>query len=318
MYKADFKWPDGAHIAVVFNMSWEVSPNLGTSESKENRTQKAPATAHYNRSMRPVYEHAFAETGGMQRLLDLWQRHGVRSSCYADGLTVQLYPELAREVAAQGHELLVQGWQHAFLWNMSAADQIQEIEKTNAVFEKVVGKKAVGYSSPGGHLTSETFEILAERGFKYSCGLRNAEVPFIINVGSRKLVGMTSYAISDTPTAEGVAPRDVATMWRDYFDALYEEGQRGYPKMLSYGTHPTLGHGYRTRPLEDVIRYVQSKPKVWITTREEIAEWVLKNYPNHDLAKFYPEAVASDRHYGLGIGLGGPEALEVARSYRKK
>ncbi len=60
MYKADFKWPDGAYIAVVFNMSWEVSPNLGTVESN---TQKAPANAPYARAMRPVYENAFADSG---------------------------------------------------------------------------------------------------------------------------------------------------------------------------------------------------------------------------------------------------------------
>lgn len=318
MYKADFKWPDGAYIAVVFNMSWEVSPNLGTAESKESNTQKVPANAPYARAMRPVYEGAFAETGGMQRLLDLWERHGITASTYADGLTISLYPELARETAARGHELLVQGWQHAFLWNMSVEDQTQEIQKTNAAFEKILGKKAAGYSSPGGHLTAETFSILAANGFKYCCGLRNAEVPFIIRVDNRKLVGMTSYGVSDTPTARGMSPREVVTMWQDYFDALYEEGQRGYPKMLAYGTHPALALAFRTRPLEDVIRYVKSKPKAWITTREKIAEWVMTQYPEMDLASFYPEATASDLHYGLGLGLGGQEALDVARKYRAK
>ena len=318
MYKAPFRWPDGAYIAVVFNMSWEVSPHLGTADSKENRTQKVPATAHYGRAMRSVYEHAFGETGGLQRLLDLWERHGIRTSTYADGLTVQLYPDLAREVAARGHELLVQGWQHAFLWNMSAEDQMQEIDKTNAVFEQVLGRRAAGYSSPGGHLTAETFTILAERGFKYSCGLRNAEVPFIIPVGDRKLVGMTSYALSDTMTTRGISPRDLMTMWQDNFDAMYDEGQRGHPKLLAYGTHPIMAHAFRTRPLEDAIRYAQSKPKVWITTREQIADWVLQEYPDMTLSAFYPEAVSSDRHYGLGIGVGGDEARRVAERYRNR
>ena len=78
----------------------------------------------------------------------------------------------------------------------------------------------VGGDSAGGHLTAETFGLLAEQGFKYSCGLRNAEVPFIIPVGDKKLVGMTSYAVSDTPTSRGMSPREVVAMWRDYFDAL--------------------------------------------------------------------------------------------------
>jgi hypothetical protein len=45
---------------------------------------------------------------------------------------------------------------------------------------------------------------------------------------------------------------------------------------------------------------------------------VLENYPEHDLAAFYPEAANSDRHYGLQIGLGGEEAEREALSYRRK
>jgi hypothetical protein len=67
-----------------------------------------------------------------------------------------------------------------------------------------------------------------------------------------------------------------------------------------------------------VILYVKSKPNVWITTREQIADWVLQNYPERDLASFYPEAVASDKHYGLGLGLGGEEALKEAMSFRRE
>jgi peptidoglycan/xylan/chitin deacetylase (PgdA/CDA1 family) len=161
--------------------------------------------------------------------------------------------------------------------------------------------------------------MCAEKGFKYVVGLRNADVPFIIRYGNRKVVGMTSYAISDFSTYKGSnTPRDVAGMWRDCFDALYDEGERGHPKMLAYGTHPIIAHGHRTRVVEELIRYVKSRPKVWIATRGEIADWVLTNYPEHDLAAFYPEAVNSDRHYGLQIGLGGEEAEREALSYRRK
>lgn len=309
MYKADFKWPGGAYIAVVFNMSWETPPrSLGM--------EKVSSSALYRRAMRPVYETAFAETGGMQRLLDLWDRFNIQASSYADGLTVSLFPDLARELTGRGHELIVQGWDHSSLWTMSAKEQAAVIRKTNEVFEEVTGRRATGFSSAGGHLTAETFSILAEQGFKYSCGLRNAEVPFIIPVGNRKLVGMTSYAVSDTRTTRGGTVRETVDMWRDYFDALYEEGRRGYPKMLAYGTHPPLALGFRTKPLEELIRYVQEKDKVWITTRDGIANWMLETYPDLDLSKFYPEAAASDRHYGLSIGLGGTEAEREAMRFR--
>jgi peptidoglycan/xylan/chitin deacetylase (PgdA/CDA1 family) len=309
MYKCKFEWPGGAYIAVVFNMSWEIPPS--------DHIGQVPK-AKYKRAMRPVYETAFADTGGMQRLLDMWRRHEIKTSVYADGLGVTRFPDLSREAVADGHEFIVQGWDHGFLYDMTVAEQEQAIDKTQAAFLKELGKTATGFSSAGGHLTSETFEILAKRDFVYSCGLRNAEVPFIIPVGGKKLVGMTSYAVSDTPTMRGMAPRAVVEMWRDYFDALYDEGRRGFPKMLAYGTHPVIAHGHRTRPLEDVIAYVKNREKVWITTRGEIAQWMLKQYPDYDLSKFYPEAVASDRQYGLGIGLGGKEAEDEARRWRGK
>jgi peptidoglycan/xylan/chitin deacetylase (PgdA/CDA1 family) len=318
-YKCKFEWPNGAHIAVVFNMSWETwEKSLGTSKNNQKVSERVPADAHYTRGMRWIFEHAHGENGGMQRLLDVWKRHGIRTSAYADGHTVTLFPELAKQAAADGHEFIIQGWEHNYLWAMSLAEQIESIHKTKEAFDKL-GIKATGYSSPGGHVTAETFGIAADMGLDYVCGLRNTDVPFIIPINNRKMVGMTSYALTDFCNyyLGDATPRDIIGMWKDEFDGLYEEGQRGHPKMLAYGTHPILAHAFRTKPLEELLDYVKSKPRVWITTRGEIARWVLDNYPDHDLAAFYPEAVASDRYYGLGIGLGGEEAVQEALRYRR-
>jgi peptidoglycan/xylan/chitin deacetylase (PgdA/CDA1 family) len=319
MYKCRFAWPDGANIAVVFNMSWETwEKRLGTNQNNQVASERVPADAKYARGMRWIYEHAFAETGGIQRLLDMWKRHDIKTSCYADGHTVTLFPGLARQAAAEGHEFIVQGWEHNYFYDMTVEEQSKSLDDTIAAFDRL-GIKATGFSSPGGHVTAETFPLCAEKGFKYVVGLRNADVPFIIRYGNRKVVGMTSYAISDFSTYKGsTTPRDVAGMWRDCFDALYDEGERGHPKMLAYGTHPIIAHGHRTRVVEELIRYVKSRPKVWIATRGEIADWMLTQYPEHDLAAFYPEAVNSDKHYGLQIGLGGEEAEREALSYRRK
>ena len=319
MYKCNFEWPNGAHIAVVFNMSWETwEKRLGTSENNQKVQERVPPHAKYGRGMRWIYEHAYAETGGMQRLLDVWKRHGIRTSAYVDGHTASLFPELAMEAARSGHEFLVQGWEHNYFWDMTVEEQVDSLRRTKLEFEKL-GITATGFSSPGGHVTAETFGIVSDLGLDYVCGLRNVDVPFIIRVNGRKIVGMTSYALTDfcNYNLGDATPRDITGMWKDCFDGLYEEGQRGHPKMLAYGTHPILAHAFRTKPMEDLIEYVKSRPRVWIATRGEIAAWVLENYPDHDLAAFYPEAVASDRHYGLGVGVGGEEALREAARFRR-
>lgn len=321
MQSGDFRWPNGAYVAIVFNMSWESWPKaLGTSGNRQRAGEVVPADAKYGRNPRVIYEHAYGETAGMQRLLDIWQRHEIRPSCYADGLNVHLYPELTRHAAALGTEFLAQGWDHTYLWDQTVQEQIESIERTVDTFEKVLGHKPAGFSAAGGTITGESVGLLAERGFKYVCGFRNTDVPFIIRHGNRKMVGMNSYALCDynSYSHHDAPPRDVVQMFIDFFDTVYEEGQRGYPKMLAYGTHPFLSHGHRTRPMEEAIRYVKSKPNVWIATRGEIADWVLQNYPEHDLATFYPEAVSSDKWYGLSLGVGGDEAINEALSYRKK
>ena len=319
MYNGEFSWPNGAHIAVVFNVSWEIwTQQLATADNNQRAGETVPPDAKYGRWMMPVYEHAYAETAGMQRLLDIWERHDIRASYYTDGLAVELYPELARRARDAGHEFVVQGWDHSFLWEQTVAEQTESIDKTLEVFarEEI---RATGFSASAGSITPETFDIVAERGLKYCCGFRNTDVPFIINMpDGKKLVGMNSYDLTDYNSYghSDKTPREVVAQWIDFFDTMYEEGLRGYPQMLAYGTHPFLSHGHRTRPMEEAIRYVKSLPGVWITTRGEIAQWMLDHYPDRDLATFYPEAVASDRWYGLSAGVGGEEARREARRFR--
>ena len=142
MQAGDFRWPDRAYVAVVFNMSWESWPKvLATANNRQRAGEVVPADAKYGRNPRIVYEHAYGETAGMQRLLDLWRRHKIRTSCYADGLNVHLYPGLAHEAAADGHEFLAQGWDHTYLWDQTVEQQIASIERTVATFVEVLGKK---------------------------------------------------------------------------------------------------------------------------------------------------------------------------------
>ena len=151
MYKCKFAWPNGANIAVVFNMSWETwERRLGTNQNNQVTSERVPADAKYARGMRWIYEHAFAETGGMQRLLDMWKRHDIKTSCYADGHTVTLFPELAKQVAADGHELIVQGWEHNYFYDMTVEEQAKSLDDTIAAFKKL------GITSPASRARADT------------------------------------------------------------------------------------------------------------------------------------------------------------------
>jgi hypothetical protein len=68
MYQVeDFRWPDDAYIARVFNIAWETWPkDLGRAGSTQRANARhLSASPKYRRAMRPIYKHAFAETGGV-------------------------------------------------------------------------------------------------------------------------------------------------------------------------------------------------------------------------------------------------------------
>ena len=59
---------------------------------------------------------------------------------------------------------------------------------------------------------------------------------------------------------------------RDSFDCLFEEGKHGLPKMMSVGLHYRLvGRPGRALGLAKFIDYGQSKEKMWIAKRIDIA-----------------------------------------------
>ena len=63
------------------------------------------------------------------------------------------------------------------------------------------------------------------------------------------------------------------TYLKDSFDALYEEGVAGQPKMLSVGLHCRLaGRPGRVQALKRFIDYVQSHENVWFARRVDIAQ----------------------------------------------
>lgn len=72
-------------------------------------------------------------------------------------------------------------------------------------------------------------------------------------------------------------PRDLLQIWKDQFDCLYKEGERGYPKFFSINFHPFVsGAPYRAQVVEEFFKYTRSHSKVWFAPRAEIADWFLE------------------------------------------
>ncbi len=282
------EWPDDARICMTFIVPWEVWPeNFATSESRQRTAGHhiPPPGAPFNRSLSAVTEREYGDRAGIWRLLDLWQRYDIKTSLLLNGVKAEELgrPEnadLLAAVAAQGHEYSSEGYVHEYSYMYTKEEENESMEKTVKAFEENLGSRPTGYLSPGHCSTDNTLELVVKNGYTWWADPLNDDMPYSLEWEGRKVV-VIPYNVAgcnDYATYRGICtPRELLQIWKDQFDQLYDEGERGYPKFFSINFHPFVsGVPYRTKVIAEFFDYIKSKPKVWQVPRIEIAKWCLE------------------------------------------
>lgn len=82
------------------------------------------------------------------RLLDMLRERGLKATFYLIGNRVVQYPDIARRIAEEGHEIGNHSWSHPFLNRLSDGAVMREIDQTtNAIFQ-VTGRPPVTFRPP--------------------------------------------------------------------------------------------------------------------------------------------------------------------------
>ncbi len=96
------------------------------------RPPRVPASYNAVNTSRPVVALTFDDGPHPEltpELLDILRHHGVRATFYVIGRNVETYPEIARRIVSEGHEIANHTWSHPALPSLGAARLNQEIEK---------------------------------------------------------------------------------------------------------------------------------------------------------------------------------------------
>ncbi|MFY8215838.1 MAG: polysaccharide deacetylase family protein [Chthoniobacterales bacterium] len=73
------------------------------------------------------------------KLLDLLKSEGVKATFFVIGKSVETYPEIAKRIVAEGHEIANHTWTHPSLSKLGAAGVKREIDRTTEVIRNVTG-----------------------------------------------------------------------------------------------------------------------------------------------------------------------------------
>ncbi|PRP93683.1 XrtA system polysaccharide deacetylase [Enhygromyxa salina] len=124
-----------------------------------------------------------------RRLLELFDRRGVKATFFVLGWIAERAPELIREVATAGHEIACHGYHHHRLGYLDPARLDADLGKAMPLLRELAGAPIHGYRAPSFSLTRQTMwavPVLERHGLRWDSSV----FPF---------GGHPEYGIADAP-----------------------------------------------------------------------------------------------------------------------
>jgi peptidoglycan/xylan/chitin deacetylase (PgdA/CDA1 family) len=100
------------------------------------------------------------------QILDILREHQVPATFFVCGKKVEQHPDLLRRMVAEGHEIGNHTYSHHFTFFKSRRHLADEIDRTQAVIERVCGRSAHLFRPPYGSRWFGLMPILLKRGMQ--------------------------------------------------------------------------------------------------------------------------------------------------------
>jgi len=275
MNKPNWLWPGGKRIAVVFNVcleAWSDGKAPGISPMGN------PLPAGVLDTMAISWAGYGVKTG-IYRLLDAFQRHGAKASVMVNAVVAERAPEAVKAVAEGGHEVL----SHSYAMDvipalLSDEEERKNIARCTELLQHASGQKVQGWLSPRGTSKATTPELLAEAGYHWYGDVFDADLPYVLSFGARKIVAIPlSYDVNDMPSMKyGSAPK----MMHDTFEEVIAIARErdGELRIIDVTSHAHIfGHHRGAYYYEKIIEKAVSSSDIWVATRVQVADHVLSH-----------------------------------------
>jgi peptidoglycan/xylan/chitin deacetylase (PgdA/CDA1 family) len=240
---------------------------------------------------------------GTQRILELLREHGIESTWFIPGHTIESYPSCAASVFKAGHEIAHHGWTHRVPATLGREAEERELLRGNEAIKRLTGREARGYRSPAWDLSTHSIELLLRHGFVYDSSLMGhdylpyqarqndvtpLETPIIYGADTPLVEMPISWTLDDYPVFEYMRHQNiiqpglmnanlVLENWVDDFAYMRDHCDWG---VLTYTFHPhVIGRGHRMIMLEKLIHRIRSSGATFLTMEHAVAEYRIK-YPD--------------------------------------
>ena len=215
---------------------------------------------------------SYALRRGIQRYLDMLERHDAKATFFCCGYDAEHWPEPFHEIHEAGHEIAAHGYQHE---GFDLGEREPELlEKTHDIL-KAFGQTPVGWCSPSGRKSRLTLPTLRRLGYIYDASEKDEDIPYLLEDGFMILPNNT-VSLDDFPMyfSGGASAAEVERNFMQEFDAALDRD--GYVHLT---VHPRAGGGSgtpaRAAAVDRFLAHARATPGVRFMTCRELAEHCL-------------------------------------------
>jgi peptidoglycan-N-acetylglucosamine deacetylase len=254
----------------------------------------------------------FAGEVGSPRLLQLFERLGIKTSWFIPGHSIETFPEQMKAVARAGHEIGIHGYSHENPVAMTPEQEEIVLDKCIDLVGTLQGKRPTGYVAPWWEFSAVSNELLIKKGIKYDNSLMHHDfLPYYVRVGDTwtkidyskmpenwmrplergqetDLIEIpASWHLDDlppmmfikrSPNSHGfVSPDVIEKIWRDQFDWVYREYDYA---VFPITIHPDVsGRPHVLMMLERLYHHIIRHPRVRFCTFNDMADDFARRHP---------------------------------------
>lgn len=269
------KWADGSKLVVSVSMQFEAG---GQPDNAESPFPQNMQKGFIDLPGATWFQYGYKE--GIPRMLDNWDKLGIKVTSHMVGSAVLKNPALAKEIVDRGHEAAAHGMNWATEYTMPYEQEKQFIKDGADAIKKVTGFTPIGYNANWLRRGENTLKILQELGFVYHIDDLSRDEPFIIPVNQKDFV-VVPYTIrnNDIVLIEGknFSADQFLTQVKMEFDQLYAEAEFKR-RQMSISFHDRIGGTPQmVKAANDLIKYIQQHKGVSFKRKDEIAKMALED-----------------------------------------
>jgi polysaccharide deacetylase family protein (PEP-CTERM system associated) len=108
------------------------------------------------------------------KILDLFQVHGIKATFFTLGWVAERYPNLIQRIINGGHELACHGYEHVRVTEQTPTEFRNDVSRTKKLLEDLSGNEVKGYRAASYSIVKTNLwalDVLQEEGFKYSSSI---------------------------------------------------------------------------------------------------------------------------------------------------